>query len=184
MLRVRTGPECPEGNLRELMCLCPALQLVFKSLGCPLGCPPHSQVPPLVVMSGILILCSWEGPLGTPLGSVQWKRASPRGEAGTSGFLCVSDSFPIVAGNPGFPRLVSVTSGNFSGPGPLFEGNPVDEGTTRRGTANPVHRPQRPAGSTHSSTRGLRPPEQLERQAGFPSSDKTSQSLSREALTP
>ena len=33
-----------------------------------------------------------------------------------------------------------------------------------------VHRPQRPAGSTHSSTRGLRPPEQLERPAGFPSS--------------
>ena len=27
--------------------------------------------------------------------------------------------------------------------------------------------------STHSSTRGLRPPEQLERPAGFPSSDKT-----------
>ena len=26
-----------------------------------------------------------------------------------------------------------------------------------------MHRPQRPAGSTHSSTRGLRPPEQLER---------------------
>ena len=29
-------------------------------------------------------------------------------------------------------------------PGPLFEGNPVAEGTTRRGTATPVHRPQRP----------------------------------------
>ena len=41
----------------------------------------------------------------------------------------------------------------------LFESNPVGEGTTRRGTATPVHRPQRPAGSTHSSTRGLRPPE-------------------------
>ena len=26
--------------------------------------------------------------------------------------------------------------------------------------ATPVHRPQRPAGSTHSSTRGLRPPVQ------------------------
>ena len=43
-------------------------------------------------------------------------------------------------------------------PGPLFEGNPVGEGTTRRGTATPVHRPQRPAGSTHSSTGGLRSP--------------------------
>ena len=38
----------------------------------------------------------------------------------------------------------------------------MGEGTTRRGTATPVHRPQRPADSTHSSTRGLRPPEQLE----------------------
>ena len=32
------------------------------------------------------------GPLGTPLGLAQRKRASPRGEAGTSGFLFVSDS--------------------------------------------------------------------------------------------
>ena len=32
------------------------------------------------------------GPLGTPLGMAQWKRASPRGEAETSGFLSVSDS--------------------------------------------------------------------------------------------
>ena len=32
------------------------------------------------------------GPLGTPLGLAQRKRASPRGEAGTSGFLRVSDS--------------------------------------------------------------------------------------------
>ena len=33
----------------------------------------------------------------------------------------------------------------------------VQEDPLRRGTATPVHRPQRPAGSTHSSTRGLRP---------------------------
>ena len=32
------------------------------------------------------------GPLGSPLGFVQWKRASSRGEAGTSDFLSVSDS--------------------------------------------------------------------------------------------
>ena len=38
---------------------------------------------------------------------------------------------------------------------PLFEGNPVGEGTTRRGTDTPVHHPEKPAGSTHSSTRGL-----------------------------
>ena len=49
----------------------------------------------------------------------------------------------------------------------LFEGNPVGEGTTRRGTATPVHRPQRPAGSTYSSTSDLLPREQLERQAKF-----------------
>ena len=33
--------------------------------------------------------------LGTPLGLAQRKRASPRGEAGTSGFLCVSDHFVV-----------------------------------------------------------------------------------------
>ena len=58
-------------------------------------------------------------------------------------------------------------------PGNLFEGNPVDKGTTRRGTDTPVHHPEKPAGSTHSSTRGLRLPEQLERQPEFHSSDKT-----------
>src|SRR5574340_110739 len=31
----------------------------------------------------------WEGPLGTPLGLVHWKRASSPVEAGTSGFLCL-----------------------------------------------------------------------------------------------
>ena len=44
-------------------------------------------------------------------------------------------------------------------PGPHFEGNPVGEGTTRRGTDTPVHHPQIPAGSTHSSTRGLKTPD-------------------------
>ena len=58
-------------------------------------------------------------------------------------------------------------------PGNLFEGNPVDEGTTRRGTDTPMHHPEKPTGSTHSSTRGLRLPEQLERQPEFHSSDKT-----------
>ena len=41
------------------------------------------------------------GPLGTPLGLAQRKRASPRGEAGTSGFLCVSDSDRRVPAAPG-----------------------------------------------------------------------------------
>ena len=31
----------------------------------------------------------------------------------------------------------------------------MGEGTTRRGTDTPVHRPEKPAGSTHSSTSGL-----------------------------
>ena len=35
------------------------------------------------------------GPLGTPLGLAQRKRASPRGEAGTSGFLCVPPPSPF-----------------------------------------------------------------------------------------
>ena len=42
-------------------------------------------------------------------------------------------------------------------PGHLFEGNPVDEGTTQRGTDTLVHRPEKPAGSTYSSTSGLSP---------------------------
>ena len=58
-------------------------------------------------------------------------------------------------------------------PGHLFEGNRVSEGTTRRGTDTPVHHPEKPAGSTLSSTRGLRLPEQLERQTELHSSDKT-----------
>ena len=41
------------------------------------------------------------GPLGTPLGLAQRKRASPRGEAGTSGFLSVSDSDRRVPAFPG-----------------------------------------------------------------------------------
>ena len=52
-------------------------------------------------------------------------------------------------------------------PGHLFEGNPVDEGTTRRGTDTPVNRLEKPAGSADSSTSGLSPREQLEREAEF-----------------
>ena len=55
-------------------------------------------------------------------------------------------------------------------PGPLFEGNPVGEGTTRRGTDTPVYHPEKPAGYKHSSTSGLSPHEQLERQVEFHSS--------------
>ena len=54
-------------------------------------------LPQLVtVTSGSFSGCLWEvrntlsceGPLGIPLGLVQWKRASSRGEAGTSVFSC------------------------------------------------------------------------------------------------
>ena len=38
----------------------------------------------------------WEGPLGTPLRLVHWKRASSPVEAGKSGFLSISDSDPRV----------------------------------------------------------------------------------------
>ena len=58
-------------------------------------------------------------------------------------------------------------------PGHPFEVNPVGEGTTRSGTDTRVYHPETPTGSTHSSTRGLRPPEQLENQAEFPSSEET-----------
>ena len=57
--------------------------------------------------------------------------------------------------------------------GHLFEGNPVGDGKTRRGTDTLVHLLETPAGSTHSSTRGLRPTERLKRQAEFHYSDKT-----------
>ena len=52
----------------------------------------------------------------------------------------------------------------------LFECNPVHEVKTRRANDNPVHRPEKPAGSKYSLTNGLSPREQLERQAEFHSS--------------
>ena len=55
-------------------------------------------------------------------------------------------------------------------PGHLFEDNPFDEGTTLRGTDTPGYRPEKPAGTTHSSRSDLSPREQLERQAEFHSS--------------
>ena len=63
-------------------------------------------------------------------------------------------------------------------PGHVLQGNPVAEGTTRRGTDTPVHRLERPAGSTHSSTSGLSPHEKLERQAEFLSSTQDEALLS------
>ena len=57
-------------------------------------------------------------------------------------------------------------------PGHLFEGNPVIEGPTRRGSDAPVHHPEKPEGFRCSSTIGLSPREQLERKAEFYSSTK------------
>ena len=53
------------------------------------------------------MLWSWEGPLGTPLGLVQWKRASSTIEAGTSGFLSISDSDRRVHAELGQERQAS-----------------------------------------------------------------------------
>ena len=41
------------------------------------------------------------------------------------------------------------------GKGPLVGGQNQSEGTTRRGIDNPVHHPEKPTGSTLSSTSGL-----------------------------
>ena len=49
------------------------------------------------------------GPLGTPLGLAQRKRASPRGEAGTSGVLSVSDSDRRVPALDGITDLMDVS---------------------------------------------------------------------------
>ena len=49
----------------------------------------------------------WEGPLGTALGLVHWKRASSRVEAGTSGFLSISDSDHRVPAEFGQERQAS-----------------------------------------------------------------------------
>ena len=43
-------------------------------------------------------------------------------------------------------------------PGHLFEGNPVDEVTTQRGTDTPVHRPEKTACFKYNLTSGLSPP--------------------------
>ena len=57
------------------------------------------------------------------------------------------------------PEITGTSRGNQGFPAP-----------TRKRPRESFFNPQRPAGSTHSSTRGRRPPEQLERPAGFPSS--------------
>ena len=62
--------------------------------------------------------------------------------------------------------------------GHLFGCNPVNEVTTPRGTDTPVHRPEKHTGSKYSSTNGLPPREQLERQAEFHASTQDEASLS------
>ena len=61
---------------------------------------------------------------------------------------------------------------------PFFECNPVNEVTTRRGNDTPMHHLQETAGSKYSSTSGLSPREQLQRQAEFHSSTKAEACLS------
>ena len=52
----------------------------------------------------------------------------------------------------------------------VFEGNPVCEGTTRRGTDIPMHSMEKHADSKHRSTSVLSSLEELERHAEFLSS--------------
>ena len=99
--------------------------LLHIALLCNLRCQTRSEDRPMltesVMPSHHLILChpllllpsifpsisvEVAGPLGTPLGLAQRKRASPRGEAGTSGFLCVSDSDRTCLFQFWFPRCV------------------------------------------------------------------------------
>ena len=60
--------------------------------GSPPGSSTHGIFQARVLEWVAIAFSAMAGPLGTPLGLAQRKRASPRGEAGTSGFLCVSDS--------------------------------------------------------------------------------------------
>ena len=57
--------------------------------------------------------------------------------------------------------------------GHLLEGSLEYEGTTLRGTNTPVHQPEKRAGYIHSSTSGLSPREQLERQEESHPPEKT-----------
>ena len=63
-------------------------------------------------------------------------------------------------------------------PGYLFGCNPVDDVATRRGPDTPVHHPEKPVASKYSSTRGLSPLEQFERQAEFHASTQDPACLS------
>ena len=44
------------------------------------------------------------------------------------------------------PRFLGLALDKIPMPGHLFEDNPFDEGTTRRGTDTPGYRPEKPAG--------------------------------------
>ena len=63
-------------------------------------------------------------------------------------------------------------------PGHLLECNPVDEVATRRGTNHPRASSEKTRSSKYSSTGGLSPPEQLERQAEFHASTQDEACLS------
>ena len=74
----------------------------------------------------------------------------PPDEAGLTGKFETSHVGGATCRTPPIPRSALEKHPR---PGPLFEGNPVGEGTTRRGTATPVHRPQRPR-VPHTARRG------------------------------
>ena len=62
-------------------------QAVFLCLFCSAGSIHCGAVRGLVIVGGPRGNWRWEGPLGTPLGLVHWKRASSPVEAGTAGYL-------------------------------------------------------------------------------------------------
>ena len=86
-----------------------------------------------------------------PPGPAQSQRRSPPGKGSpTAGNFCgrikgVKYRFALKDGTWDFP--------GDTGPGHLFEGHPVSEGTTRRGTDTPVHRPETPR-FPHRAPRG------------------------------
>ena len=122
---------------------------------------------PLLIKTGESI--PLRGPEGVP-----GPPGAPQDEAGLTRKFETSHVGGATGRTPPIPRSAFEKDPR---PGPLFEGNPVGEGTTRRGTDTPVHRPQRPAGSTHSSTRGLSPP-------GCSSWNSTTLAIWCEELTP
>ena len=82
-LPIRPIPISPLGVHMFVLYVCVSLSVLHRST---------ASHPSLLVVGGMVALRGqgnwrWEGPLGTPLGLVHWKRASSPVEAGTAGYL-------------------------------------------------------------------------------------------------